>query len=366
MKYRSREKLLLEASLAERRWKRKLDRKSFDRASRATFSKVEISAPEVLSFSRNSKETLEFLEKFKTAVFNREQYRKSGKFIKKPISLDFSQIKRFSLPAAVVLAAELHRWKLQEFSKMNVRGYRKWSPRTRALMYSLGVFDLLGIRVRKGAYDLDPLKEVVLLRLQSAERRDGEAVYRLQSWLRSMEFNFQEKKFVFGALDEAIVNCIEHGYVDTGTHPRYPYAGHRWWATSCYDPRNHSLRFFVYDQGVGIPASLPQNEDFWPPIFAWIKKSLKTSADSDFIEGAFAIGRSRTFEGKRGKGLAKMQEAISLAGDGYLRVLSGKGDVTLSGSATIKKTDHRSHIGGTLIEWSIPIAALQDDGANDA
>lgn len=53
-----------------------------------------------------------------------------------------------------------------------------------------------------------------------------------------------------------------------------------------------------------------------------------------------------------------MRNAIELAGDGYLRVLSGEGDVRFGPKKTLKKADHKSHIGGTLIEWSVPMSAF--------
>lgn len=357
MKRKSRTELLHLADRARSAWRREL-RRRVKSDTGISHDAILIVAPQVLSFTDNALETLQFFTEFKNAVFTSEVIRRKGQVFKKPVSVELKTIKRMSLPTAVILAAELHRWSIQRNSNLSLRSYRRWNRRVLALMYSLGVFDLVGI---KGFYgDFDPFQEVVLLPLKSGIKRDGRAVDELQNWLKSMQVGFQKKRYVFGALDEAIINGMEHGYISTGAKPLYPYVGHRWWATSCYDPNNNSLRFFVYDQGIGIPGTLPHKADFWPFIQSLLAKLPGQRTDAAIIEAAFEVGKTRTNEEKRGKGLAKMREAIELAGDGYLRIMSGRGDVIMNSDRTLKKTDHNSHIGGTLVEWCIPIVALQE------
>jgi hypothetical protein len=362
MHKKSREEALNAAYWAEKRWQMKLVRAS-KKDKGYSHDVIRIVAPEILSFHGNSRATLRFFEDFKEAVFTAATVLKKGKAVPKPVSLELSTIRSISLPSAVILAAELHRWALSQKTSLKLHNHNKWDKRVRGLMRSLGVFDLVGIKNDNEAFD--PQKEVILLQLQSDTKRDGAVVDKLQRWMRSMELGFSERKYVFGALDEAIINGFEHAYIDTGSKPRFPYVGHRWWATSCYDPTNHSLRFFVYDQGRGIPATLPSQSGFWSAISSWIDKIPGTRNEADLIEAAFTVGKTRTHVDERGKGLSKMREAIELAGDGYLRILSGRGDITLGPHATLKKIDHISHIGGTLVEWSIPIVALQDDGPNN-
>jgi len=319
-----------------------------------------ILAPSVLSFSNNSIATIEFFDKLKESIFTKRIAKRKGEVRRQPFAIDLKSVRRISVPTAVVLAAELHRWSLSQKTNLRTRGVSGWSPRVRALLTGLGVFELLGVHIKQKKDDIAP--EIVLLKLQSGVKRDGESVDKLQTWFKAMGVVFDEKRFVFGALDEAILNCIDHGYLDTGEKPRFPYAGHRWWATSCYDPVNDSLRFFVYDQGIGIPKSLPSNPNFWPSVLKSLKAFVGEAPQSSIIESAFEIGRSRTHLAERGKGLDKMREAIDKAGAGYLRVISGQGDVSLGPTGTLKKHDHDHHIGGTLVEWSIPVDALRPTG----
>lgn len=343
----------------KKRWIKSLSRRRLGRGN-GSYKPIVLSAPNELSFSRNSAQTIQFFSDLKKSIFSGQITRRKGKIKPQPFAIDLCPVKKISLPAAIVLAAELHRWSLTiaKQTSLTPRTPSKWAPRVRALLTDLGALELLGVKLKRREQDFE--NELVLLKLRSDVKRDGPAIQHLQLWLREMGHVFKEKPYVFGALDEAVMNCIEHGYEDVGAKPRYPNAGHRWWATSCFDPTNDSLRFFVYDQGVGIPASLPHNKDFWSHVSRIIEAVAGLNSESNIIEGAFEVGRTRTNLCERGKGLGKMQEAIQRAGDGYLRIISGRGDVTLSPAATIRKMDHTDHIGGTLIEWSIPIDALKN------
>jgi len=228
-------------------------------------------------------------------------------------------------------------------------------------MQSLGVLKMLGIKVGKGARDevlSEWQSEIVLLPLQTGTKTDGEAIARLQNWLVELSEVFDPKLFVFEGLSEAVVNAIDHAYSSHSMTPKYPFAGHRWWATSCFDPVNGSLRFFVYDQGIGIPATLAEKADWAERVETMLTKLGLSHGDANLIEGAVEVGKTRTGLSERGKGLNQMLDVVRKAGGGHMRILSGSGDLSLDGHGTIAKRTHSSHIGGTLIEWSIPYDVL--------
>ena len=164
---------------------------------------------------------------------------------------------------------------------------------------------------------------------------------KLQTWFQEIGVVFSYKKFAYSALDEAVLNCLDHRYIDlVGQKPKFPYAGHRWSTTSCYDQSNDSLRFFTYDQGVGIPACLPTNSDFWPYVCAKIKAGIVGNGPkSSIIEGASKVGPTGTHRAKRGKGLDIMRDAIRLSGEAYLRIISGKADLSLCRERGLYKMD---------------------------
>jgi hypothetical protein len=317
-----------------------------------------ISAPNQLSFSKNSADTLGFLERLKVGTLLEPKVKRRGKLVKKPIFVDLSPIKQISVPAAVVLAAELHRWVLLSGGRnLRARNLKRWDPRVRTMMGTLGALELLGIN-STGEYQYDHKSQVVLMPLESGLKSDGPAVDRLQQWVSRLSKIFEPKPYVFDGLTEAILNAIDHAYMPSEGETRFPYAGHRWWATCSVDPVKSSFRFFVYDQGIGIPATIGAQPNWREPVALMMSKLGLHTSDASIIEGAFEVGRTRTKLEERGKGLRQMHDIIVKAGVGTMRILSGHGDILLNKGGVIVKSNHSSHIGGTMIEWSIPIDAF--------
>jgi hypothetical protein len=333
------------------------DRRRFGNGAKKNGTRV-ISAPNQLSFSKNSKSTLEFLERLKVGTLLEPKVKLRGKLVKKPIFVDLSPVKLISVPAAVILAAELHRWVLLSGGRtLRARNLKRWNPRVRTMMRTLGALELLGIK-STGEYQADPKSQVVLMPLESGIKSDGPAVDRLQKWISELSNIFEPRPYVFDGLTEAILNAIDHAYMPSQQNARFPYAGHRWWATCSVDPVKQSFRFFVYDQGIGIPATIRAQPDWDEPVALMMAKLGLPTSDASVIEGAFEVGRTRTKLKERGKGLHQMHEIIVKAGAGAMRILSGRGDILLNKGGVIAKTTHSSHIGGTMIEWSIPINAF--------
>lgn len=344
--------------LAIRRSEISLERRCVN-CSKAKKNERILRAPKILSFSKNSQKTLAFLRDLKTHATKQPKVKRRGKFVKKPMFVDLASVKSISVPAAVVLAAELHRWALLGGTgRLQGRNIKKWEPRVRTLLRTLGAFDLLGIKPPKIVKE-DYKAEVVLMPLESGEKSDGAAVEKLQHWITDFSSVFQPRKYVFEGLTEAILNTIDHAYQSENQKPEFPYAGHRWWATSCFDPVNQSFRFFVYDQGIGIPATIFEKPSWREPVKLMMDKLGLANSDAAIIESAFEIGRTRTKLSQRGKGLQQMRDSIVKAGLGHIRVLSGRGDVTLDSANVIAKTTHSSHVGGTLIEWSLPVDVFE-------
>jgi len=323
-----------------------------------------ISAPRDLSFSRNPNGTLSFLSELKESVFSPKKTKRRGKWVSKSSFIDLSKIERISLPSAVVLSAELHRWKLTKGTLLKVKNSKRWEHRVRSLLCDLGAFELMGLHI-SGDLGYSDENPVAMLKLKSGERTDGPALSALQSELAKVSVAFLRSKAVYEALHEAHLNCIEHAYTDSdASRPKYPYAGHRWWATSAYDGHKNSLRFFVYDQGVGIPETIARKKDWQDRLANLFASTGLVKSDANAIAGAFEIGKSRTHKAERGKGLATMAKVVEGRSGGYLRILSGMGDVTIYHDGSCTKRSFNSHIGGTMVEWSIPVPGLETTNEN--
>ncbi len=66
-------------------------------------------------------------------------------------------------------------------------------------------------------------------------------------------------------------------------------------------------------------------------------------------------------------GIAQMANVIDKAGGGHMRIFSGQGEVQYRLGGGFQSHNHRYHIGGTLIEWSLPCRAfgIPEEEEND-
>lgn len=317
-----------------------------------------IVAPTIFSFTKNARDSLKFLKNLRVAADSKRKFMRKGRWVWPRLSVDLSKIEDISIPAAIVLAAEFERWSLLHQVQLKPSRINKWSPNVRDLFIDLGLFDLLKIDLARQSTGLS--EKLILLRLVSGTKEEGEKVARLQSDLKNFGVMFDQKHFIFNGLAEAVSNSIDHGYsrIDENKFPRLK---GRWWATSCYDPATKSLRFFVYDQGVGIAGTLLNKQEWLPLLensFGKLLESIFAKPDNEVISAAFEIGRTRTDQRERGKGLDQMAQVVRLAGDGYMRIISGRGDVRTDGRGNYSGHNLQLSVGGTLVEWSIPLHCL--------
>ena len=251
---------------------------------------------------------------------------------------------------AIVLAAEFHRWKVISNTRLRVRDADKWDPTVRKLLSNLGVFELVNLHpVTTERAD----ENYTLTPLISGEKATGHKMALLQEQFKQVLNGFTTNPQMYAGLVEAAENAVVHAYPSDFVSP-YPLAGDRWWAASCLDLSRMALRFFVFDQGAGIPHTLPAinwYEDVRANL-ALLTGDLIPN-DSLMLKAALEVGRTRTFLDHRGLGLQRMSNVVTGAKDGYLRILSGKGEIVYHADQTLTTSDHDRHIGGTLIEWSM-------------
>lgn len=109
-----------------------------------------------------------------------------------------------------------------------------------------------------------------------------------------------------------------------------------------------TLHFFMYDQGVGIPRTLPRST-LWEQIRAF---RLERS-DADLIDAAIEVRRSSTAIPGRGRGLDEIVSYIDAEQRGRLRIVSGNGEVCYLPDRTRTRRTLPGRLIGTLIEWQI-------------
>jgi len=159
------------------------------------------------------------------------------------------------------------------------------------------------------------------------------------------------KRKLYKGFSEAMANSVEHAYYNANDEIQT-----KWWAfAGVYKGK---LIVVICDKGIGIPISLPKK---WGVEL--VEKTLgllniKTKSDSALIQAATRMGKTRTNQNNRGKGLSDVLSIINQFKVGNLSIFSNKGYYRYYGANGVAKdklTEHNLSMCGTIVEWSIPL-----------
>jgi hypothetical protein len=162
---------------------------------------------------------------------------------------------------------------------------------------------------------------------------------------------------LYGAMIEAVGNVCGHAYPGKLSSSTVD----RWWMTGAVDTVNRRTTAVIFDQGVSIPGSLPNWTRYAGVIrrllaaFKFVPNLSDHRYDGAAISVAVEESVSSTGEAHRGHGLAQMKTFVDLCRDGYLRIMSRKGEVIFRPGGNPIITTHSASIGGTLIEWNVSL-----------
>ena len=145
---------------------------------------------------------------------------------------------------------------------------------------------------------------------------------------------------VYRAISEAMLNVLHHAY------PNKP--SRRWWLAATIVDEQFFVAFC--DRGIGMPKTLQQPN--------WLTRlGLRAAKDSELIKAAMVYTRTSTLRPGRGLGTRDIQDlARETHARGSLEIISGRGRYTY-----VAQDDHEEaeetdfDIGGTLIQWLIPL-----------
>jgi len=291
-----------------------------------------INAPENLDLSEpNFNSTVSFFKSIRSLsrlVFNR-------------VYIDFTTIKQLSPLAALLLTSEIHQWQINK-GRLRVKDHEEWSPNVKRLLHEMGFFDLVNISNRPDLEYPTPLS-IKFSPFKCGHKTLGDQAVSLRQEMEKIAGVIPAKTLMYGGLTEAMKNVLNWAY-DENT----PESLRLWWMAGSYNPNDERMTIMIYDHGVGIPKTLPRST-FWEHV----KPLITGEDDHDMIEAAMKIGRSATKESNRGKGLADIKKFVMESGSGILRIISGKGEYTVTNTGVEKKILHESRLDGTLIAWEI-------------
>ena len=326
--------------------------------------KFTIEVPSIFSLTKNYEKTIYCLQQIKDLF----QKRAKGKMYKEDrFEIKLYNIKEIQPAAALILAAELDRGQKICGSKLKPKKLLDWKPDVLKLLYDLGMFDLLDTREEEKQKVSKRLKKqkhssaaLPFVSGYQNNREETDALYKeLRDMFRQLSApsdkesapfkEVEEENALCVALSEASLNCVHHAYPEN-SQLKYMTKDKRWWAAATYHKDKKIVRFFVYDQGVGIAKTLGKT-DYGKGILALAEKMLKSDDEGFIIKKLLENPKSSTGNSNRGKGFPQMKEAVRRQGDS-LRILSGKGRAEYRcGANNIDYKKFNRHVGGTLLEW---------------
>lgn len=305
-----------------------------------------ISSPQILNGRQRTGELVKFLTRIRRAVLLRE----------KRVFVDLSTCLSIDTTACILLAAELHR--CQSLAREYVYGCDPAAVDALKILRDLGFHELLKInnhapapaspwvaRIRAGHGTEDGKVAPIL---------DEVAQLALTAW-GDPAFHSQ----ILAALNEAMTNVLMHAYPET-ISARDDCVPGAWWAAGIVNPETNEAWFFAFDQGVGLPATVPARyENFFT------RHGLDPNEPVDHLIMAAAISESHTQTGKEqhGQGLPAMIRLIDdKAVGGSIAIASLQGEHMIVKNPTKVEPQLRrvefgrklnGRIPGTLIIWKL-------------
>ncbi len=344
IRFNIRSRKLNERRLVSVEKKRKFSRAKYKHITNKfgkTNTTVKISLPENMSLQDNYEEVIEFFDTFRyeTSLENNIVY------------VDFTTVKKVHSCAAIMLAGELDRWSRLKRIQLRVKKIHKWDPTVKRLLMEMGLFELLSVfnpPIAVAGSNPDP----VYLHFKTDSLTMGESAKELRKELEAVaERNIPEKRFLFDGITEAMANVSHHAYPDEGNYLFEPIMG-QWWMSGSVNRQKECITVIFYDQGVGIPETLPASYTV-ERILEFIENLGLRDNDASRIKAAMNLGRTSTAKEHRGYGLLNIRSFIANSERGILRILSGRGEYIFNADGSDKLISHRRPLGGTLIQWIV-------------
>lgn len=164
-------------------------------------------------------------------------------------------------------------------------------------------------------------------------------------------------------VEEAMDNAVHHAYLESRGDRLSGMAAadeRRWWVFA--EVLDGWLHVNFCDLGLGIPATLPTKWNEQVKDILSLTSLSEGAKDVRMIRRSLELGRTRTDQEHRGKGLKNIVKAAQELG-GRLNVYSNMGVIGIdygSGAPRYVQAAFKRSILGTVIQWSIPITDTQD------
>ena len=317
---------------------------------------ITIFLPEKMNFSDFYEETAVIVSAIRKLCTSNKgvRFRAGGYKLK---SVCFDGLKEISTSAALVLTAELSKWDDSLRANLLPRT-ENWSPHILRQFSEIGFFELFNRRPPISENENNESNPLNLVKYIKGKCNDSGKAKELKLQISNIVGDqIQKWTFLHAGLTEAITNVSHHAYPD---NRGFSVLEKNWYLTGSFNKVKKQLKIVFYDQGIGIPNSLPSSH-IWEHLLkkiADLTDIAEGKRDSTMLKAAVEYSRTRTGETDRGKGLSDLLTFIRQRGQGYLSILSLRGlyKFTINGGGENIKTESFSNpINGTLIIWCVSL-----------
>lgn len=311
-------------------------------------SVIDLPVPEVLDLFAEYDKTANFLNQIRTIALKQ----------RRNLRLVFDNTQLIHPGAVICLVSEIYRCRKIETNRKRVDGTYPKNARVRRILQDIGFFELIDVQnPLPPAVDNYPMDYIKVF---SGVRAVGEEADRLKYALLgdAIKMNPGASGKLYRGLTEAMTNVVHHAYPKE-IRSRLPRLKNRWWLVGHVDKEQRELMVMFFDQGVGIPTTLPLR---YPEYLGQILSGLRLTDpnDGDLIRAAMRVRRSQTLEAHRGHGLNDFRAFIDQCGGGSLRIVSRRGLYSYTSDGTEESHGLRISLGGTLIEWKVPLEKISN------
>lgn len=321
---------------------------------------LRLPAPSNFRLAENPDQVLSFIYELRRQIFINNRFRSRGSKRRPSIYLDLDPISQIDLEGALLLAAEIDRVRL-------VIGFRptmddaNWHPGVRALLYEFGFYDVVEADRVRGAEPIPDISQILkdsgiaVVRFKSDVEADGQKAKELRDDVYAMcEPPGDAKRPVYDVLFEAVLNAVQHAYPADIPGDGVP-SVKRWWAGALVDQASGYLNLVVYDQGVGIPATLPRRS-WW----SLLSGKLPELNDAAVIAGGLEFGRSgATDDQGRGNGLHRICGLTDAFDAAEVLFTSLNGQVKYAKGGGVERETLNTRFCGTMIRWRAKVSTLE-------
>ena len=304
-------------------------------------TRIEIKCPKDFSLETNPPGVIEVLERIRSH---------EGRQRNERLYINFREIEILTSSAALVLAAELDRYNeslINRSRRLKAIDVGRWNPKIRRHLAEMGFFELLSVSYPTNELDgsLDD-SMIKYVKFRTGSKAQGEAIYDLvKDDLSPVIGRMPRDHYLYAAVTEAMTNVVHHAYAPNTPRPN-------WWLAASHDTSSHEVKVMIYDQGFGIPETLPRS-------FQEVLRKIVQSDHARMIVAAHDLSRTASKEPHRGHGLQRDARGYLEQVDcsGYYRVLSLKGEYVYErrpgGDIVETEKNHSRELAGTLIEWKL-------------